>query len=61
MSLYRKSRIKNEPDSLMRLNSSNPRTVLGVRIGAAPLSPARDLPVHYAKRRIEEGDAFLKR
>jgi hypothetical protein len=27
---------KNERDSLTRVNSSNPRTVLGVRIGAAP-------------------------
>jgi hypothetical protein len=28
--------MKNEGDSLTRLNSSNPRTVVGVRIGAAP-------------------------
>jgi hypothetical protein len=28
--------MKNERDSLTRVNSSNPRTVLGVRIGAAP-------------------------
>jgi hypothetical protein len=28
--------MKNERDSLSRVNSSNPRTVLGVRIGAAP-------------------------
>jgi hypothetical protein len=28
--------MKNERDSLTRPNSSNPRTVLGVRIGAAP-------------------------
>jgi hypothetical protein len=28
--------MKNERDSLTRVNSSNPCTVLGVRIGAAP-------------------------
>jgi hypothetical protein len=28
--------MKNERDSLTRLNSSNPRTVFGVRIGVAP-------------------------
>ncbi|MGC1887354.1 MAG: hypothetical protein WA709_14875 [Stellaceae bacterium] len=28
--------MKNERDSLTRLNSSNPRTDFGVRIGAAP-------------------------
>jgi hypothetical protein len=28
--------MKNEHDSLTRVNSSNPRTVLGVRIGVAP-------------------------
>jgi hypothetical protein len=46
--------MKNERDSLTRLNSSNPRTVLGVRIGVAPellwdsiLSGA--LPGHRAK------------
>jgi hypothetical protein len=51
--------MKNERDSLTRPNSSNPRTVLGVRIGAAPdiisasiLSGA--LPRSRAKRRIVE-------
>jgi hypothetical protein len=49
--------MKNERDSLTRVNSSNPRTVLGVRIGAAPeLSeivyyPAL-WPVTAQKRRI---------
>jgi Transcriptional regulatory protein, C terminal len=49
--------MKNERDSLTRVNSSNPRTVLGVRIGAASeivwdyiLSGA--LPGHRAKCRI---------
>jgi hypothetical protein len=37
--------MKNERDSLTRLNSSNPRTVLGVRIGVAPnLSGIRYYP-----------------
>jgi hypothetical protein len=50
--------MKNERDSLTRLNSSNPRTVLGVRIGAAPpnLSGLRYYPalcpVTAQKRRI---------
>jgi hypothetical protein len=49
--------MKNERDSLTRVNSSNPRTVLGVRIGTAPEIVwhsllSRALPGHRAKRRI---------